>query len=363
MLHPGRATPSATAAHARGARPGLDGLSLSGVGLGSYLGTPDDETDGGYAASAAEALRLGGNVIDTAINYRYQRSERALGAALRDAFRGGLPREAVVVCTKAGFIPLDPETAQDPSRYVYERLLDPGVIVVEDIAGGSHVMTPGYLRHQAAQSRRNLGLQTLDVFYLHNPDVEVRERPEPEFWPRLRACVEELERMADDGWIGCYGVATWGALRVPPESPEHLSLERVLRMAREVAGEGHRFRAVQAPLNLAMPEALAAATQPVGSRRLPLLQAAGELGLTVFASGSLAQGRLAGSLPRGIVSAMPDLPDDAARALQFTRSAPGLATALVGMKTPEHVRRNLALLDLPPLDPEALQECLDTVLH
>lgn len=359
-LHPGRATPSATAAHARGARPGPDGLSLSNLGLGSYLGPPDDETDAGYTASVAEALRLGCNVIDTAINYRYQRSERALGAGLLAA---GVPREAVVVCTKAGFIPLDPDTVQDPSRYVYEQLLDPGVIAVEDIAGGSHVMTPGYLRHQAEQSRRNLGLQTLDVFYLHNPDVEVRERSPAEFWARLRACLEELEGMADDGWIGCYGVATWGALRVPPESPEHLSLERVLQMAHEVAGDGHRLRAVQAPLNLAMPEALAAATQAVGARRLPLLQAATELGLTVFASGSLAQGRLAGNLPRGIVSAMPDLADDAARALQFTRSAPGLATALVGMKTPEHVRRNLALLDLPPLDAEALQECLDTVLH
>lgn len=355
ILQAGRATPAATS----GERSGLDGLHLSSVGLGTYLGSPDDATDLAYAASVREALRLGCNVLDTAINYRHQRSERAIGRALRAAFDEGLAREAVVVCTKAGFIPLDPESAHDPSRYVYEHLLDPGVIEVEDIAGGSHVMTPRYLRHQAMQSLRNLGLDTVDVFYLHNPDVEVRERPPEDFWRRLRACMEELEAMADEGWIGCYGIATWGALRAMPDSPEHLSLERVVKMARQVGGDGHRFRAVQAPLNLGMPEALAAATQGGA----PLLQAVRDLGLTFFASGSLGQGRLAQGLPKGIQAAMPDAPDDASRALQFTRSAPGLATALVGMKTPEHVRRNLSLLGTPPLSPEQLQDCLDTLLH
>lgn len=363
QLTPGRATPTATASVAKGARQGLAGLSLSSLGMGTYLGPADDETDAGYTASAREALRRGCNVLDTAVNYRFQRSERALGEALRAAFAEGLPREAVVVCTKAGFLAPDPDSAADPRRFVVEHLLEPGVIRVEDLTGGNHAMTPRYLRHQAMVSLRNLGLDTLDVLYLHNPEVEVRGRSPEDFWRRLRACFEELEQMADDGWIASYGLATWSALRVLPDSSEHLSLERAVRMARQVGGEGHRFRAVQAPLNLAMPEALAAATQPVQGHRLPLLQAAGELGLTVFASGSLGQGRLAEGLPAGLEAAMPGLPDDASRALQFTRSAPGLHTALVGMKSPEHVRRNLALLDLPPLGEEALQECLDLVLH
>lgn len=359
----GRATPRGTAAHlAPGhGRPGLGGLVLSSIGLGTYLGAPDETTDRQYEQAVGESLRLGCNVLDCAINYRFQLSERALGRALRAALAGGLDREAVVVCTKAGFVPLDPQTMRGPHRYLQPELLAPGILPLEDLTG-SHAMTPGFLRHQASCSRRNLGLDTLDLFYLHNPDVQVRGRTPEDFWARLEACLEELERMADEGWIGAYGLATWSALRVLPESPEHLSLERVVSLARRVGGEGHRFRAVQAPFSLGMPEALAACTQELGGRRVPLWTAAAELGLTTFSSASLAQGGLTSGLPVGLREAMPDLPNDAARALQFTRSAPGLTTALVGMKSLEHVRANLALLARPELTPEVMEDCLDLVL-
>jgi aryl-alcohol dehydrogenase-like predicted oxidoreductase len=45
----------------------------------------------------------------------------------------------------------------------------------------------------------------------------------------------------------------------------------------------------------------------------------------------------------------------AQRALQFTRSAPGLATALIGMKQPNHVQQNLELCKKPLLEPERFQ--------
>ena len=86
----GHATPDGTAAFAKRHpalaaghwRPVL-GLTLSSFGLGTYLGNADPVTDGRYAAAAARALELGLNVIDTATNYRYQRSERNVGAALK----------------------------------------------------------------------------------------------------------------------------------------------------------------------------------------------------------------------------------------------------------------------------------------
>ena len=40
---------------------------------------------------------------------------------------------------------------------------------------------------------------------------------------------------------------------------------------------------------------------------------------------------------------------DAQRALQFTRSTPGIAVALVGMSQVRHVEENLALAAVPPL--------------
>ena len=57
-------------------------LWLSSIGTGTYLGNADDHTDARYTAAISRAVKLGANVIDTAANYRFQRSERAIGQAL-----------------------------------------------------------------------------------------------------------------------------------------------------------------------------------------------------------------------------------------------------------------------------------------
>src|SRR2546421_1459825 len=59
-------------------------LTLSSVGIGTYLGGTDAAADRAYTAAVSEALRSGVNVVDTAINYRHQRSERNIGAALAE---------------------------------------------------------------------------------------------------------------------------------------------------------------------------------------------------------------------------------------------------------------------------------------
>jgi predicted aldo/keto reductase-like oxidoreductase len=103
-----------------------------------------------------------------------------------------------------------------------------------------------------------------------------------------------------------------------------------------------------------MPEALVAPTQSLGGRRVPLLDAASALGVAVVASASLLQGKLARGLP-GFVQGAFGLDSDAHRALQFTRSSPGVTTALVGMGRAEHVEENLALARTPPARGEDLR--------
>src|SRR5438552_9215990 len=75
-------------------------LWLSSIGVGTYLGDADDETDARYAAAVTRAVELGANVVDTAANYRFQRSERSIGAALRQLSARGFARDELVVCTK-----------------------------------------------------------------------------------------------------------------------------------------------------------------------------------------------------------------------------------------------------------------------
>ena len=66
-----------------------DDLWLSSIGIGTYLGEADEETDAAYRDSVARAVRGGCNVIDSAINYRFQRSERCVGEALASLLGAG----------------------------------------------------------------------------------------------------------------------------------------------------------------------------------------------------------------------------------------------------------------------------------
>jgi aryl-alcohol dehydrogenase-like predicted oxidoreductase len=340
--------PGAEAAgHFREAR----GLRFSSIGLGTYLGEADAATDRRYAETAALCLESGVNVLDTAINYRHQRSERSLGAALREKFASGaLQRDEVVVCTKGGYLAFDGEAPADPAAWFRKRFVETGIVnPATDVAAGCHCMTPRYLEDQISTSLRNLGLDCIDVYYVHNPETQIPETGPEEFYWRLRKAFEALETEAAKGRIRFYGTATWNGYRVPPSAPEHLSLERVLEAAREAGGESHRFRFLQCPLNLAMPEAATRPTQRLGGKTLPLLEAAAAHGLTVISSASLMQGRLTRGLPAALKAALPNFQTDAQRALQCTRSFPGLTTALAGMSRRGHVEENLFLASVPPL--------------
>lgn len=165
----------------------------------------------------------------------------------------------------------------------------------------------------------------------------------------MRAAFEVLEESCARGAIGWYGAATWSGFRVPPGHPGHLSMAALVSLAADVGGQGHHFRVVQLPYNLSMPEARAMATQRIEGGQVPALDAAARLGLYVMSSASINQGKLAARLPRSSAASDDGLDAPAERALQFARSAPGMGTALVGMKDPAHVDANARVARVPPV--------------
>ena len=328
------------------------GWSVSSIGLGTYLGHADSRTDEQYRNATRVAVERGCNLIDGAINYRFQRSERSIGEALAALTRAqSIRREEVVVSTKGGYLPFDAAPPRDPSQWFYDTFVVTGVATVDDMVAGCHCMTPAYLRHQLATSLRNLRLRCVDIYYLHNPETQLGAVSREVFLERLGAASAQLEETAAAGQIQRYGVATWNGLRQPEAARDHLSLAEMVRIAEQVGGRQHHFRVVQVPFNLAMPEALTRQNQRVDGTLLPLLSAAAQLGITVIASASLLQGRLSGGLPAALSSVFANLESDAQRALQFVRSAPGVTTALVGMKQLAHVEQNLTLARLSPASP------------
>lgn len=327
-------------------------LWLSSVGVGTYLGQWDEETDRSYADAITRAVTLGANVIDTAANYRFQRSERSVGAALKKLIEdGAAARDELVVCTKGGYIPFDSEPPKGQAgvqAYVEETFVKTGVVEFSDIVAGSHCMTPRYLAHQIDQSLRNMNLATIDVYYIHNPETQLGGVAREAFEQRLRAAFEQLERSVGEGKIKSYGVATWNGFRAAPDKRGSHSLERMTEIAREVAAGDHHFRFVQLPFNLAMPEALTLDNQTYQGAHVSLLEAARALGIAVVASASLSQGKVAKDLPAHIREPLGSLATDALTAIQFVRSTPGVATALVGMSRNSHVEENLQLARVAP---------------
>ena len=358
---PGRASAEGTRGFARRseAAPGhfrqAGGLSLSSIGLGTYLGREDDATDRGYQDCLRLALSSGVNVFDSAINYRGQRSERAIGRALKAAFDEGLAgRDEVFVSTKGGYLPHDAQDPRDPRAYILETFVESNLAPRSEIVRGGHCIAPSYLRDQIARSRENLGLATIDLYYLHNVEAQRAAVGPDEFRRRLREAIEVLEQSVSEGAISCWGVATWDGLRAPPEHPEHLSMAQLRALADEVAGAEHHFRGVQLPVNLAMPEAIAYPSQEGPAGRGSALEVAAQLDLAAFGSASILQGRLAADLPEEIEEAFAEARPGAQKALQFSRSAPGMTASLVGVSTPEHALEVFALARIAPADPSVV---------
>ena len=325
------------------------GLHLSSIGIGTYQGTADAATSARYVESIVAAVEGGCNVIDTAVNYRYMRSERDVGAALARLFAtGAARRDELIVCTKGGFLPYDGAPPADRLAFIQERLEELDLTPLE-LVGGVHCMAPAYLSQQIGVSLTNLGLQTIDVYYLHNPETQLQYVTPDEFRIRLRAAFERLEQEAADGRIRFYGVATWEGLRVGQQDRRYLPLYQLVEMARQVGGAKHRFRFVQFPYNLGMLEAVADSNQPFeketeGKREklmLPLLAAARQYALVAVGSAGLMQREVLENVPDEVMDALGEWETDAQAALHFNRSTPGLTTTLVGMSNPAHVHENL----------------------
>ena len=350
---PGRATADATARFAKrfaGSfasdfyRDTATANTVSSIGMGTYLGECDDAEDARYTSVMTAGLGRGLNLLDTAINYRCQRSERAVGRALSGAIASQTAaRDEVMVCTKGGYVPLEgspPGSRDEYDGYLKAQYFDRGVMSRKDLVAGGHCVTPNFLADQIERSRSNIGIECIDLFYIHNPEQQLDSLDRARFLDAMRAAFTELESQVAKGSIGAYGCATWNGFRVFAANRNYLSLAELLSAAKDAGGQDHHFKAIQLPVNLAMTEAVRAPTQSVDGKNVDLLTLAADFGISVVASASLMQAQLTKNLPEAVKSLFPNARTDAQRAIAFVRSLP-VVSALVGMKSLDHLSENL----------------------
>lgn len=325
----------------------IHNLTLTNVGIGTYLGDPDDKTDELVKNAIKQSVLSGINVIDTAINYRAQKAERSVGRAISELItEGKITRDQIFISTKNGYITNDADVKQEFWEYIKNEYTQKGVLKEGDVTSSYHCMTVKYLSDQLERSLKNLGLDCIDLLYLHNAvEGQIKNISKEKFLENLKSVFELYEQKRIEGKIKFYGLATWECFRVSSDNPQYLSLQDTVELAKQVGGDNHGFRFIQLPFNMHYDQALIAKNQVLDGKLVSLLESAMKLNIGVFTSVPLMQGRL---LTPG---AMPEFNDlkPSIRALQFIRSSPGVLAPLIGQKSLEHVSENLEILQIPPM--------------
>jgi D-threo-aldose 1-dehydrogenase len=293
--------------------PELTGLSLGCAQLGNLFGAISDE----QATATVHAAWDGGiRYFDTAPHYGLGLSERRLGAALADR-----PRHEYVISTKVG------------------RRLEPLSVPVGSDAEGfdvpaTHRRVWDFSHEGVIRSLEDsrLGLERVDVVYLHDPDDHYREALDVAY-PAL----EELRGQGEVAAIGA-GMNQTGMLS---EFARHTDMDVLMLAGRYTLLE-------QAALDDLLPTC---AERGIG------VVAAG-----VFNSGLLADFGAAGharynyaDAPASVVARARRIAEVcerhqttlAAAALAFPAAHPAVVSVCVGARSAEQVARNVELTSRP----------------
>ena len=173
-----------------------EAIRVSSVGIGSYMGNPDDRTDFDlYSAIKQSVLSGGVNHIDTAPNFRYMKSERTVGKILTVLHnKYDITRNMLFVGSKAGYIPEDAHEMISREDMISQLVNQEGVPEDSIVMESNHCMHPKFLEHQINSSLDRLNLECLDVFYLQNPyEAQGPYNTDNVFFDRLTAAFEYLE--------------------------------------------------------------------------------------------------------------------------------------------------------------------------
>ena len=338
----------------------IHNLTLSNVGIGTYLGNPDTETDYLVQDAVKKSILGGINVIDSAINYRAQKAERSVGNAISQLIdNNDISREEIFVSTKNGYVTNDGDIEEELMQYVIREYGKTGIVKEGDISPGYHCMTIPYLNDQLERSLKNLGLDCVDLMYLHNSVEGQTHLPREQFLKNLKDVFDFYEKKRKEGKIRFYGMATWECFRTTPENPLFLQLSEVLDLAIQAGGKEHGFRFIQLPFNLILDQAYMTKNHSVDGKTISALEAAQRFNLGVFTSVPIMQGKLlaTNTIPEFGNSSM------SVRLLQFVRSTPGITAPLIGHKSESHVKENMDVMKIPPLSESEFNDLIKKMVN
>ena len=329
----------------------FDNLNLSSLGMGTYLGQITAEDDRDLENAIYESVKSRAmNVIDTAINYRSMKSEKNIGQAIKRLIDDRIiSRDQVFISTKNGYITNDGDYPSiDVLEYMHKMFISQGIIDSKDISSGYNVLNPKYIRKCIDKSLTNMQLDTIDLVYVHNAyESWFEDITRNEFDEMIHRVFEVYEEYRSKNKIRYYGMATWTCFRMSQNEEGYLPLEEMVKIAEDVAGKDHGFRFIQLPYNLVYREAYLLKNQSVGSvNDLTILEACNKLNIGVFTSVPLLQAKLlSAKIPN-----YQGYDNQLLKIVQITRSTPNVIAPLIGQKKLNHVKENIELAKVAPLN-------------
>lgn len=341
----------------------VENLFLSSLGMGTYLGNQSHLDDDNIKKSIEYSVGEGSvNVIDTAINYRAMLSEKSIGRALTSMIgKGVIGRENIFLCTKNGYATNDGEYQKvDIESYLKTMYIDKGIIDKDDISPSYNIMNPEYISNCIKKSMCNLGIETIDLVYVHNSYESWFDQVDTNTYLEMLLKVFQVyENFRKDGKIRYYGIATWNCFTSKQNDPGYLSLSDVVSVAHKAGGTDNGFKFIQLPFNYYMREPYVLKNQVISDSKnqVSILEAASYYGMHVFTSVPLLQGRLLTNKFHD--KSIDMLPFESARLLQFVRSTPGIVAPLIGQKQLEHSRQNTIVSKYKVLEKNDVERMLN----
>ena len=267
-------------------------LITSKIGYGTYRVHDQNEE---HVETLESAIEAGCNLIDTSSNYTDGGSETLIGVVLQKLISANrIKREEIIVVSKVGYMQgqnLDQAQQREAAGNPWEE-------VVKYMEGCWHCIHPDFLTDQWTRSTDRLGLETVDVYLLHNPEYclsHAKNQASQSNWDTIRdafydrvyRAFVQMERFVADGKIRYYGISS-NTFPNHQTDFEHVSLNRVYEAATKAAETVYgdhavsHFKVIQLPYNLLESEALTEANNEIDGTRVAVLEAAKSLGLGVL---------------------------------------------------------------------------------
>lgn len=250
------------------------GKKASCVGIGTYKGLDNLQSDKKWFKSIKYGLKNNINIIDTAQKYRNGRSEKLIGKIISSL---KIKREKIIVITKAC---LYPEYVKKIIQKKKLKINKKNIIKKENFC-----IDPNYISWSVDNSLNNMKLKYIDYFLIHNPELILNDRNGEK---KILKAIEILEKKRSEGKIIFYGIASWSGFRQDKDSKFYLDLNRILNFIKKKFGKNHGFRALEVPFSLGMIDILNYTTK----NNLDLKKLAKKEQFNIFASAPIYEGKI-----------------------------------------------------------------------